>query len=1061
MSLLPHRPLRSWRPPLMVGGTYLIFGLAWILFSDWLVHLMVPDRADLTAWQTWKGLAFVALSTLLLLVIQARETARTRAADRYWRDVIDRSREGFWLIDANGKTVTVNQAMADLLGYQPADLLGQAPAAFATAESQPRFEREIRHDLAPGGGQADSAPRRYEITLRTRWGEERPVLVQSSALYDDTGALTGAYAFLTDLRDIRLRERELELTRHALETSFDEILRLDAEGTVQDANQTACDNLGYPREDLLGRTIAELTPDYSLADYQQALWPMVQTRGKVAVETGHRTREGREYPVEAGINHIVYRGEEFAYWVGRDISRRKAAEDAYQRSNQALRALSRSNSALVRARDEPTLLEEVCATLVQTRDYLRVWVGLPGDDAQANPDGPPANRLRVAASVGKEEGDPSPEGQRIAARAMTEETTRVRRASGADEPPGNEEDPDGERPRSGGIAALPIHSTEATLGVLTVHAARPEAFDDEELALLEELAADLGFGIQALRMRIQRDQQLAELRLAGAVFENSAEGILVTDPEQRIERVNPAFTAITGYPASEVMGRTPALLQSGLQDEAFYRAMWAAIQSQGHWQGKIWNRRRNGETYPEFLSISEVRDEAGQLAHYIASFADITQAHRAREELTYRTYHDPLTDLPNRDLFRERLQRALATETEGLALLFIDLKGFRALNDTVGAEAGDTVLRRIAGRLQEAVGHKDTVARVGGDEFWVLLHGADRGQLDRCVAHLLALIGHPLELGEQTVRLEANMGVTLAPDDGTEMELLLTNAATALHRAQAESGGQVHYFRPEMQEAVRHRVQLEEALKVAIGHDELAVWFQPQVRLTDGAIEAVEALVRWHHPEWGMISPREFIPVAEQTGQVVAIGDWVLEEALRQMSEWRDAGYQLPRLAVNVAAAQLQRPDWRERVEAALKRWSIPPAALELEITEASLLASPSEARATLVRLKEMGVRQAIDDFGTGYSSLAYLKEFPVDTLKIDKAFVDGLPGAEHDHSITEAILAVAGALGQQVVAEGVETGKQADWLRERHVDWAQGFLYYRPMPATELMACLDPTRTT
>ena len=915
-----------WRPPLVVAGSYLAFGLLWILLSDWAVQLMVTHPDEITRLQTWKGITFVALSTLLVVAVQARETARTRA-----------------------------------------------------------------------------------------------------------------------------RERDLELTRHALETSFDEILRVDAQGTIRDANQTACDNLGFHRDELIGRTINEVAPQHDLDHYRSSLWPRVRAEGKIAVETTHRTRNGREYPVEAGLSRVIYRGEEFLYSVARDISRRKAAETSYRRSNRALRALSRANTALVHAEHETELLDEVCRALTETGGYTVAWVGLL-DEAGAG-------ALRVAGAAGAERKalaqvahhcNPQVALRNPTIQAMTEGRTRVLEDLAAAHTDWSAAEKACLALTTGGMVALPLHSSEGLEGVLTVHALLDHDLDAEEMALLEELAADLGFGLRTLRLHAERDRQLAELRLAGAVFENTTEGIVVTDPEQRIQRVNPAFTAITGYPAEEVIGRSPSVLHSGLQDEAFYQDLWASIRQSGHWQGEIWNRRKNGEIYPELLSIAEVHDDDQRLAHYIATFADVSQAHNAREELTYRTYHDPLTDLPNRELFRERLQRALESEQSQLALLFIDLKGFRALNDSVGSEAGDTILRRVASRLREAVGDQDTVARVGGDEFWLLLHGARAGRsVDDWVDHLLAVLARPLELDLQTVRLEANMGVTLAPDDATEMEALLTNAATALHRAQAENGGQVHYFRPEMQAAVQQRVRLEEGLKVAIENDELRVWFQPQVDLARRSLEGLEALVRWEHPEWGMVSPGEFIPVAERTGQVVAIGDWVLETALARLAAWRDEGYLLPRVAVNMAAAQLQRPDSPDQVAAALRRHGLPPEKLELEITEEGLMTDPEAVSQVMRRLRALGVRLAIDDFGTGYSSLAYLKTFPVHTLKIDKSFVDGLPGEDDKNSIIEAILAVAGALHQEVVAEGVETGEQAKWLRDRQVTWAQGFYYYRPQPHT------------
>ena len=878
-----------------------------------------------------------------------------------------------------------------------------------------------------------------------------PLLFHATSLADKNGTLTGSYAFITDLSQIYQRQRELDLTRHAVAHSFDEILRVAPDGSILNANEAACRNLGYTWGELMELTISDIDPNYP-AQVWKDRWQDLRHHKSLAFETEHQTKDGTIFPVEVAVSHLTYEGEAFAYAVARDISERRAAEEASQRANRALKALSQVNAALVHSNDEQALFREVCQTLTQSQGYPLAWIGIAEDD--------PDRKVRVAEAAGWAQGylqdleiswADKPTGHGPAGRAIRTGEVQVLRQldqASAFAPWRGAANAYGFR----AAIALPVRVENRIIATLITYSTDPKAFDAEEQSLLQELASDLGLGIQTIRTRAERDRQMTELRLAGTVFENTPEGIMVTDPDTRIEMVNGAFTRITGYTAEEAIGQTPAMLQSGLQDEAFYRGMWAAIHEQGQWQGEIWNRRKNGKVYPEWLSISEVRDEAGELTNFVAVFADVSQAHQTQEELTFRTYHDPLTELPNRALFRERLGHAIESGHEQLAVALIDLKGFRALNDSFGAEGGDAVLKQTAQRLANALPEGDTVARPGGDEFWILMEDLPRSQVvEQRLRALNEAVSEPLKVADQTVRLEAHVGVALFPEDGTNREGLLTSAATALHRAQGEGESRIQYFSPAMHQTVQRRVRMAEALKGALEQDELEVWYQAKVNLASGSATGLEALVRWRHPDWGLISPAEFIPLAEETGLVGSIGDWVLERALAQCVAWRQAGYSPGRIAVNAAPAQIQQTDWSSRVAAMLEHTGAPAECLEIEVTEESVLANLTEAVTTMNRLKDQGVHLALDDFGTGYSSLAYLKELPLDTLKIDKAFIDGLPDVDHDRSITEAILAVANALDLDVVAEGVETLNQANWLLDHGVRLAQGFLYHKPQEAGQV----------
>ncbi|MFB4202700.1 hypothetical protein KBTX_02232 [wastewater metagenome] len=1045
-----------WRFAAVIAGGYLVFGLLWILISDRLLALIAPGEAVLLEWQTYKGMAFVVLSAVVIAALALAEARRARRVDVFWHGIIDGAREGFWLVDANGRTVEVNRTLAERLGYARETMQGRLPFEFADTASRADFQRQVGHDGIPGLRHRDAAPRRYEVTLLTRDGERVPSLFHATSLYDEHDHLNSSYAFVTDLTELRTRERELELTRYALEHSFDAILRVAPDARIIDANQAACTMFGYPRDELLTLGVPDINTEFTPENWA-VHWAEVRDQGSMRIETRNLARDGTTRPVEVGISMLTYNGETFMISVIRDLTERKRGEAQLRRTNRALRSLSRANTALIHAGDVDGLLTGVCRALTDTGGgYPLAWVGWITEDDSRN--------VRAVASSGEGAGylqairvswaEDDPHGQGPAGNAIR--TGEIQRVNDIEQDPGFR--PWREAARSHGLRALitvPILLDEHPRGVLSVYADMTNAFGDAEANLLRELADDIAFGVEALRIRAEHERQLSELRLAATVFEHSAEGIVVTDPQQRIVAVNQAFTRITGYPESEALGETPTLLHSGVQDDGFYRNMWSELTARGVWQGQIWNRRRNGETYPEWLTITEVRGDDGTLENYVAVFADITEAHQAQEELTYRTYHDHLTGLPNRAFFRERLEHALATTSRRgrtLAVVLLDLEGFGAINDSLGPEAGDTVLRQAAERLGAHLDADDTLSRPGGDEFWILLETlGPRHQADHQLQRLIDALADPLTVSGQTLRLAASVGVALAPTDGRTTDELLTRAATALHRAQQSGRGRIEYFQADMHEQVQRRVRLEEALKVAIDAGELRLWYQPQVDLDSGETVAVEALVRWQHPEWGLVPPAEFIPLAEETGLVVPLGEWVLHQAIAQCAEWRHRGLPLQRIGVNVAAAQLQAADWPDRVAAALDHGGLAPENLELEITEQGFLADVGATMANIDRLVDMGIRLAIDDFGTGYSSLAYLKRVRARTLKIDKAFIRGLPDDEHDRSIVKAILAVAQAMDMDVLPEGVETTAQAEWLHAHGVHRVQGFLYGRPQPAGAL----------
>ena len=557
--------------------------------------------------------------------------------------------------------------------------------------------------------------------------------------------------------------------------------------------------------------------------------------------------------------------------------------------------------------------------------------------------------------------------------------------------------------------------------------------------------------------RRKRDED--QLRQAATVFESTRDGVMITDAQERIITVNPAFSEITGYSAEEVLGQTPAVLRSGRQGPEFYAEMSRALQEHGAWQGELWNRRKSGEIYAEWLSISVVRDPDGRIARYVGVFSDISQLKISQERLEFLAHHDPLTGLPNRVMFCDRLELAMhRADREGTlaAVLFLDLDRFKHVNDSLGHSAGDLLLQQVAERLQDAVRRQDTVARQGGDEFTLLLDGLHDGERAAGLAQkLVDAIALPFVVDGHELFLGASIGISVYPVDGRDVESLLRNADAAMYRAKEAGRNTYAFYSEEMTSHALERVLIEGQLRRAIERDELVLHYQPQIDLASGRLVGVEALVRWEHPTEGILPPARFIPVAEESGLMLPLGEWVLREACRQTKAWLDAGLEIARVAVNVAGPQIQRGQLGETVRRVLAQTGLPPERLELEITEDFLMAHAEQTVALLTELRSLGVGLAIDDFGTGYSSLAYLKRLPVDKLKIDRSFVYDLPSDENDAAIANAIIALGRSLRIRVIAEGVETPAQRQFLIATGCDEAQGYLFSRPLAADALEAFL------
>lgn len=549
--------------------------------------------------------------------------------------------------------------------------------------------------------------------------------------------------------------------------------------------------------------------------------------------------------------------------------------------------------------------------------------------------------------------------------------------------------------------------------------------------------------------------KLAEekLKLTAQVFSNTAEAILITDAQNRIMMTNPAFTTLTGYTEAEVRGKNPNILSSGEHDLFFYEEMRTSLAERGFWQGELWDKRKNGEVYPKWASLSTIRDDDGDVTHHIAIFSDISERKKAQEHIEFLAHHDVLTMLPNRFLMLDHAQLAIAqAERDGIktGLMFLDLDHFKQINDTLGHQTGDRLLQEIAGRLKECVRDTDTISRLGGDEFLVLLPGVkDPNDIATVAQKILEALQLPFDIDLHRLSTSFSIGIAVYPDDGRDFEKLLQHADTAMYHAKEHGRNNYQFFNQSMTQYAMERLDLQNRLRQAIDQDQFRLHYQPQLELHSGNIIGCEALLRWETPE-GFISPAKFIPVAEESGLIMEIDAWVVEEAARQAKAWQVAGAPLV-VAVNISAMQFKRGDILHLVTSALHRHELDPALLEIELTESVLIQDTKHIRDALLKLKTLGVKLSIDDYGTGYSNLSYLRMLDVDKLKIDQSFIKNMMENDNDAVIVRSTVDLSHNLGLKVIAEGVETQATLDLLHRLECDESQGYHLGRPMPPDEL----------
>ena len=792
------------------------------------------------------------------------------------------------------------------------------------------------------------------------------------------------------------------------ETSPDPTWIIDGHQFVS-CNAAAVSILGYHSKEALSNTHpSRLSPEFQPdgeASFSKAerMMRLAEERGLHRFEWIHTRLDGSNFPAEVTLSRMTMKGRPVIYCVWRDVSERKAAEAQVAENQQLLHAIVDNAPALVYVFDAAGKLILCNQQFEKAMGHARTELlgkdrgsFLPTDIAREHLE----NDLQVLAagkSISFEENNLESDGHHV---YLTVKSP-LYSASG---------------------------SAWAVVGVST----------------------DI----------TQRKRSENDRRLAATVFDNTADGIIITDAHATIMSVNRAFNQITGYSALEAIGAKPSILKSTHQDEAFYDAMWATLLAGGVWQGEIWNRRKNGELYPEWLTISPVRGSSGEISNFVSVFSDISAIKRSQAELEHLAHFDTLTDLPNRILFHDRATRAFEQARRyehRVAVLLLDLDGFKTINDSLGHPVGDRLLQLVAERLRRCVRVEDTVSRLGGDEFALVLsslvHGEDAIEVAR---KILLSTQEPFTVEDHTALVTTSIGIAIFPDDGDNANDLIRNADAAMYEAKTAGRNTYRFYQLEMTRLAQQRLANERGLRRAIENREFEVWYQPQICLNSGGYLGSEALLRWRDPQRGVISPLDFIPLAEASGMILPIGEIVVRQVCHDIRSWIDSGLDPGRLAINVAGPQLYRSDYVATLRHYMAQYHITRGALEIEVTETFMMENPTEIRKILDAIQELGVTTAIDDFGTGYSSLAYLKALPINTLKIDRAFIRELPGNDSDVAIVRAILALGHSLGFGVIAEGIETQAQRDFLQSEGCKEGQGFWFAQPMPAADFTAWLQ-----
>ena len=859
--------------------------------------------------------------------------------------------------------------------------------------------------------------------------------------------------------------RTQKMTDAILANSPVGIAIIGADRIIRRVNRKYCAIYGIEAQELLGQSATILYESAQQADdIGQRAYPCILAGGRFEDEIPMRRKDGESLWIRLNgslvdpldpTNGVV--------WVIEDISLRKAAEERIQRLTNLYAALSQCNQAIVRAKSEEELFPLICRDTVRYGGMKMAWIGLVAPDscrisivAAAGDNLPSLEDLNLSTN------ERTPFGQSVSARAIRDDKPFWCQDFLRD-PAATPWHDQGRKAGWNSVASLPLHRKGIPVGCLTLYSDIIEAFDEDVRSLLCEMAIDISFALDNFARETERRQAAEDLRVAATAFD-CQEGMVFTDHRRTITQANRAFAEMTGYAAPEAIGQTLAMLRSDRHDDVFYEQIWESVNRDGGWRGEVWIRRKDGVVSPSWVTAAGVTTESRDISHYVVTFSDIGQLKASEEQIKHLAYYDPLTGLPNRRLLLDRLQQALAASARSKrdgALLLIDLDNFKILNDTINHETGDLLLQRVAQRIAGCLRAGDTVARLGGDEFVVLLEDLSDGMetaailAENVAEKILRALATSHRLAEQDLFCTASIGLVLFADHRGNLEDVLKQADLAMYQAKAAGRNTWRFFDPDMQATASARASLEQDLRAAIRQQAFSLAYQPQVN-ADGRVTGAEVLLRWQHPERGLISPDTFIPVAEETGLILPLGQWVLQSACRQLALWEaQADTARLSLAVNVSVRQFHQPDFVSQVLATLAESHANPRKLKLELTESLVVDDIDTIIDKMSALKARGVTFSLDDFGTGYSSLSCLKRLPLSQLKIDRTFIRDVLTDPNDAALVRTIIALTESMGLDVIAEGVETEEQRAFLEQVRCLAYQGYLYGRPMPVDAFQTLL------
>ncbi|MEN8261108.1 MAG: EAL domain-containing protein, partial [Pseudomonadota bacterium] len=974
----------------------------------------------------------------------SRNTGK-RISEKVVLDNILRSSTDLAIIvtDIDFRIVDFNSVAERLFGCSGARALGQMVSSIWPGGDveKARFNRAV-----------DELRKHGKNECVMQWeagGSVHYVDMRMSSMLNDAGTVVGYVLMAKDITERRESRIKLGILRALMDNTNDSIFVIQPEsGRLIDVNEHACTSLGYSRDELLNMHVWEIARAVTESVGWRDMLGRHRMYDNLRLETSQLTRTGKQIPVEINSRLIEMDDKKYIVAIARDIAQRHSPQKQLRKRDAIMDAIAFSASLLLKThnwvQDIPRVLERLGRAIGASRVYVfQNDKGEKGDliTHQRYEWSAPGITPRVGNT---ELQNCSYTGTSLERWAVLMGQRLAVSGSLRDFPPEEAAFLQARQVKS--LLAVPIFVEQAWWGFI--------GFDDcvNERDWFGPEADALMAAADVMASAIARQRSERQLQHSATVFENTAEGVMITDAGGNILDVNNSFTVITGYGKAEVLGKNPRMLRSGRHAEEFYRDMWSILLKAGQWEGEIWNRRKNGEVYPEWLNISVVRGKDGSITNFVGVFSDISHAKRSQLELNFLAHHDPLTGLPNRLLFTERLGHALKRaqrENRHVALLFIDLDRFKNINDTLGHPVGDILLSQVAQTMQQAIREEDTLARLGGDEFTVILEDVGHSQNAAAVAQkLMECFSLPYSIQGRELYLTASIGISLFPQDGDEVDTLLKNADVAMYQAKAQGRNAYHFFTQSLSVSALERFSLENDLRQALHREEFSVYYQPQFSLHTGRIIGAEALIRWPHPDKGMISPARFIPVAEDSGLIIPIGEWVLRTVCMQMQGWRETGGELERVSVNVSGMQVQRGHIVDSVNRVLDETGLAPHLLELEITEGFIMHQTDGAIETLEALRALGVALSIDDFGTGYSSLTYLKRLPVSKLKIDQSFIQGIPEDPNDEAIVKAVIALGKSMQFQLVAEGIENDLQHWFLKHQQCDFGQGYHYCRPLPS-------------